>query len=610
MHTPSSPLVRAALLGFALLFGCTSEEAPADPTPAPSPPINPWNNEGPFGSNVRDLARNFEIEVIDPGVDPDQRYTFDLRDSWTGDESYVVLQHANANTQSLWSSSVLDLLAGHCQFGSCSPASVPNVHYFFVSARGDFAGDYASISARIRDALAQLDDDAEFGAAHWGPRLHVATQPREELGGLLEEILTSWAQENSGSGGWSRQGFAIDRFQRLRELGLTRYVGDGFESAMWFAANLPRHFNAEFRREQLLVDNPADVTVPLWSGEVVGGGGRFAEVVLPDAAEMARFDTLEIDLTMGCTEGGADKNCFEWDYKAHMEICEVETDPEPPPEDCTYAFEDRLAGIDIEADTMACTCSSPYDGVVERERVCVARTTEQGEVVGEWSPCPCQCGAEIARWITSYHRHGRWLTDISPSLAFLQRGGPARVKFQTSYNYEMTGELRFTDRGGERRPFAAIPLWTGGNFGANYNASHEPIEFEVPPGATGAEVVAFITGHGFNSDDANCAEFCPHHHHFAVNGGDEVVQAYDEADDWMGCIPQIDDGALPNQFGTWYLGRGGWCPGLDVPPFRGDVSADLDYAGTNTITYRASLYGQEPANAGSIWMSSYLVFFR
>ena len=64
------------------------------------------------------------------------------------------------------------------------------------------------------------------------------------------------------------------------------------------------------------------------------------------------------------------------------------------------------------------------------------------------------------------------------------------------------------------------------------------------------------------------------------------------------------------QYGTWYLGRGGWCPGLDVPPFRGDVSADLDFDGPNTISYRASLYGQEPANAGNIWMSSYLVFYR
>ncbi|MCO4772612.1 MAG: hypothetical protein KDA24_21445 [Deltaproteobacteria bacterium] len=605
-------LLLLAALVLLLLPGCPSEDVtPPDPTPEP-PPLNPWNNDGPFGEDVRSTARNFSIEVIDPGVDRDEAYAFDLRDSWTGEDSYVVLQNISANTQGFWNSSVHALLAGQCRFGACSPPSVPNVHYFFVSARGDYQSDYDAISARIEDALDLLDeDDAEFGSDHWASRLHVATQPREELGGLVEGVLVGWPSEGSSSGGWSWQGFAIDRFQRLREVGLTRYVGDGFENEMWFANNLPRHFNAEFRREQFLAENPAGATVPLWNGEVVGGGGRFAEVVLPSAEEMAGYDTLEVDITMGCIEGGADKNCFEWDYKAHMQVCEIEVDVQEPPTDCTYAFEDRLAGINIEADTQACTCASPYDGVVERVRTCNAVTDETtGETSGQWSNCPCQCGAEIARWITSYHRHGRWLTDITPSLAFLQGGGPARIKFQTSYNYEMAGELRFTNRGKDKRPISAIPLWTGGGFGANYNVNHEPITFDVPPGATGAEVVAFITGHGFNSDDANCAEFCPHHHHFSLNGGEEVTQAYDEADDWMGCIPQIDDGALPNQYGTWYLGRGGWCPGLDVPPFRGDVSADLDFDGPNTISYRASLYGQEPANAGNIWMSSYLVFYR
>lgn len=573
--------------------------------------VNPWN-EGPYGENVRDVARNFEIEVIDPGVDPDDSYAFDLRDRWSGEDSYVFLQHTGNNTADLWNSSVLDLLAGHCRFGSCSDPSVPNVHYFFISARTDWESDYDAMSDRIRAALDELDDDdPEYGSDHWGPRLHIATDTRDELGGLVEGVLKEWPQQSSSSGGWSRQGFGIDRMQRLREIGLTRFVGDGFTNEMWFANNLPRHYNAQYEREVFLRDNPADLAIPLWNGEVVGGGGRFAEIELPSAEAMAQYDTLEVDLTMGCIEGGADKNCFEWDYKAHMQICEVEIEPPTLPETCTYAFEDRLAGINVEADTLACTCSSPYDGVIERERTCNAVADKDGELVGTWSNCPCACGSEVARWITSYHRHGRWLTDITPSLAFLQGGGPARLKFQTSYNYEMKAELRLSNRGHDKRPISAIPLWGGGGFGENYNTNHEPIEFEVPPDATGAEVIAFITGHGFNSDEENCAEFCPHTHHFSVNGGEEKIQSNEEADDWMGCIPQIDDGAVPNQYGTWYLGRGGWCPGLDVAPFRADVTADLDFSGgPNVIAYRASLYGQPPANAGSIWMSSYLVFTK
>ena len=604
------PAAARCLLALVLLAACPSEEPVPAPPPGPAS-VNPWN-EGPYGVGVRDVARDFEITVVTPGLDPDAEWEFELSRAWSGEDSYVFLQNISANTQAFWDSSLVDLLAGTCRSGTCSPASVPNVHYFFVSARGDWQGDYADMAERIRDALREIDDmpDLEFGRDHWRGRLHVATQMREDIGGLLDEILVTWPSGDSPSGGWSGLGFGIDRFQRLREIGLTRFVGDGFTSEMWFAANMPRHFNYEYNRAVFMRDNPPGAVVPLWQEEEAGGGGRFVEVVLPEAGP-AGFDTLEIDLTMGCPEGGADKGCWEWDYKAHMQICEAEIDVQTPPETCTYAFEDRVAGINIEADTFACTCTSPYDGTIARERTCNAVTDEEGNVSGQWSACPCSCGSEIARWITSYHRHGRWLTDITPSLAFLRRGGPARLKFQTSYPYTMTAELRYSDRGKDKTPLEAIPLWGGGGFGAGYNDNHPPIEFEIPPNATGAEVVAFITGHGFANDDANCAEFCPHHHSFSVNGGAVHTQAYDEADDWLGCIPQIDDGALPNQYGTWYLGRGGWCPGLDVPPFRADVTADLDLSGgPNVVSYEASLYGQPPANAGSIWMSSYLVFYR
>ncbi len=591
-----------------LLLACPGEEPV--PEPATPAPVNAWN-EGPYGVAVRDVARDFDITVVTPGVDPDEEWTFEFRDAWNGEDSFVFLQNINNNTQPFWESSLVDLLTGACRSGTCSPASVPNVHYFFVSARGSWESDYDSMSERIRDALRTIDDmpDLEYSRDHWRERLHVATQMREDIGGLVDEILVTWPGGDSPSGGWSALGFGIDRFQRLREIGLTRFVGDGFQNEMWFAANMPRHYNYEYDRAIFLRDNPADAVVPLWQEEQLGGGGRFAEVVLPDPRANG-YDTLEIDLTIGCPDGGADKGCWEWDYKAHMQICEAEIDIQEPPETCTYAFEDRIAGINIEADTFACTCTSPYDGTIARERTCNAVEDEEGNVTGQWGACPCACGSEIARWITSYHRHGRWLTDITPSLAFLQGGGPARLKFQTSYPYTMTAALRYPARGTDTAPRPAMPRGGGGGCGGGYNAGHAPIEFEIPPDATGAEVMAFITGHGFGSGQ-NCAEFCPHNHHFSVNGGEVHTQAYPEADDWLGCIPQIDDGALPNQYGTWYLGRGGWCPGLDVPPFRADVTADLDFGGgPNVISYEASLYGNPPANNGNIWMSSYLVFYR
>ena len=96
-----------------------------------------------------------------------------------------------------------------------------------------------------------------------------------------------------------------------------------------------------------------------------------------------------------------------------------------------------------------------------------------------------------------------------------------------------------------------------------------------------------------------------------VNGGTPQVIDDGTVSDTYGCANRISDGVVPGQYGTWVYGRGGWCPGLDVAPFRADVTADLDFSGgPNVIAYRASLYGQPPANAGSIWMSSYLVFTK
>jgi hypothetical protein len=573
--------------------GCPSAEEPA-PTPEPTM-LNAFNDDGPFGLGVRDLARDFGFDCR---VHDDE---YDLEDRWDGEENHIFVQTSPGGDTDLWRSDFHEMLVW----------SPPNVHYFFVSGRAAFESDYDGIEARMNGALDRLDDeDAQYGREHWAPRLHIAQEERNEVGGLTEEILELWPDSNAeeGSMGWSWQGFGIDRFQRLREIGLTRIVANPSRpDELWFIAHNPRHYNFEYDREVELRAAPADLTIPLWEGVQVGGGGRDAIVELP--ADLAMYDTLEIDLTMGCPDGGADRNCWEWDYRAHMRACEAALPAPEPPADCTYEVQDDDGNVITPADVVDCPCNKPRGGTVERTRTCRS-VLEKDRVVGtEWTQCSCRCDGEIARWITSYHRHGRWVTDITPSLALIQGGGTQRFRFQTSYNYELSAELRFSKRGRGDRPFAYIPLWGGGGFGGGYNDAHTPIEFEVPPGTVRAEIVAWITGHGFAGDPENCAEFCPHHHHFAVNGGETHTQSYDEADDWLGCIEQIDDGALPNQYGTWYLGRGGWCPGLDVPPFRADVTADLT-DGVNLATYQAGLYGSAPNNHGSIWMTSYLIFFR
>ncbi len=103
--------------------------------------------------------------------------------------------------------------------------------------------------------------------------------------------------------------------------------------------------------------------------------------------------------------------------------------------------------------------------------------------------------------------------------------------------------------------------------------------------------MAVISGHGFGADTANCAEFCNHTHHFVVNGV-EHIKAHPEAGTDEGCVDQVAVGTTPNQFGTWFFGRGGWCPGLDIPPWVVDVTADVTPGETASIAYQGLLDGE------------------
>ncbi|MCA9544302.1 MAG: hypothetical protein KC613_07920, partial [Myxococcales bacterium] len=86
-----------------------------------------------------------------------------------------------------------------------------------------------------------------------------------------------------------------------------------------------------------------------------------------------------------------------------------------------------------------------------------------------------------------------------------------------------------------------------------------------------------------------CAEFCNHTHHYGVDGGAlDFVQTQAHVGNRYGCAAQIIDGTVPNQYGTWVFGRGGWCPGLDVKPWRADLTQAAP-AGEHTLRYEGRL---------------------
>lgn len=269
----------------------------------------------------------------------------------------------------------------------------------------------------------------------------------------------------------------------------------------------------------------------------------------------------------------------------------------------------------LVADTLPCVCERPAEGLTgegERQHVCKSDGTG-------YNDCNCACDIEIGRWITTYGREGRWVSDHSPFLRYFKDGGPARLRLQSGNPYYFDLKVRLANRGKNYQATELVPLVGTFGYAADFSGDPDGFEIEVPDSVTRVELFAYITGHGFGVDTSNCYEFCNHGHHFWVNGS-EYLHEFPEAGDTFGCADQIGIGTVPNQYGTWYLGRGGWCPGMDVKPFQVDVTDDIVAGQTNVIEYKSLHDGQpwfpEPFSspgggfAGNVRISSWLVFYE
>jgi len=463
-----------------------------------TPPDNGFS-AGPYGFAPFDTAGPFKVPTLDGQVD--------FQWIWSGgDDSYVFMfYHPDYEyATGLWGSSVKDLLK----------ASPTNVHYFFLSYTNTPMADVEALKVRFDEAISELGMEAL-----WEGRLHFVT--------VMPVTLVNWLGEFVKSKGYFA--FAIDRFQRVREVGLlANVVGNGV-AEMKYLAQEAIYFNFEWEREQKLASVQSVKVVSLFEALELANDG-FVDVVLPSAEEMEQYDTLEFDLTLGCKEK-SDDNCGEWDYLANLYLCSKEE--------------------------------------------------------------PDKCDVEIGRWITAYHRGGRWVTDASAMLALLKDGGTRRFRLNVSWQTYVTSlSFRLSNGGKGARPVAWHPLWTGGAFDLTYNPSKEPKSIVIPATAKRVELYALITGHGFGADTANCAEFCNHTHHFFVNEV-EYEKTHPMAGVGVGCQVMVKEGVVPNQFGTWPFGRSGWCPGWDVKPFVADVTGAAKKGEENLLTYKALYFGKD-----------------
>ncbi|TNE85418.1 MAG: hypothetical protein EP330_25370 [Deltaproteobacteria bacterium] len=547
--------------------------------------------------------------------------TWTMASNWSGCDSWVIIpsrprQNGSFPNEDVWKADHLELIQN----------SPDNVHYFFVPANGE------DIESRLNDAefafnaaLVQLPQD-EFD--DWRERVHFVTETPASLGGWLGDALVN--------PGW---GIVIGPDQVVRYLGSFADPSRYSSSVGWFEPNLAKaaneaHYgNFRVERDARLAAEEAEI-VPVFEGAAVQGSG-YAEVTLP--ANIADYDTLEFDLTMNCQGEGEFGTCPAWDYLVYLHQCDDEVDAADAyattscqpyvPEvmglchadgtatetECrdVGACEDESGAVwtceghepAIAADTLSGSCASPLGEGTQGTYTCNADGTGYDALV-------CPCNTEIGRWITTYHREGRYVHEATPFLALMQDGGTRRYRFATSQPYDLDLDFRFSNRGIGVRPTSMSRLHRGAYYSPTVNESYQPIDVDVPSSAARVELATVVSGHG--GGQLNCGEFCRTTNHFTV-GGEEVVIEDPWVDVANGCEQQVSEGTVPNQYGTWWYGRNGWCPGKEVPVQRFDITASVSPGSAATFEHATFGPGGMNLNGGSgerIEVESWMVVYE
>ena len=86
-------------------------------------------------------------------------------------------------------------------------------------------------------------------------------------------------------------------------------------------------------------------------------------------------------------------------------------------------------------------------------------------------------------------------------------------KYEGANKGLMTIKLLFSDWDVGERSSSGEQVFTGGQFNGQYNNEStykRQHNFTTLQDYDNVKIVATITGHGFNQDQANCAEFCDH----------------------------------------------------------------------------------------------------
>eukprot|EP01038_Epipyxis_sp_PR26KG_P006468 gene6468-8897_t len=258
------------------------------------------------------------------------------------------------------------------------------------------------------------------------------------------------------------------------------------------------------------------------------------------------YGTLSIDTSLTCP-GNYDSSCSAWDHTISLTF----------------------------------TCSIPSNGN--------AKFNRKLEVGGTQN--------EIARYVTPFRRRvGRWLTDATPFMALLINSSCDKFEFQATVGGQLwyiSINLRLSNPN-TSPPTNFEPLFSTLASIADINSRYYNKTFAIPSSLFVSKVYleALITTHGY--DQFGCCEFLPTAHIFEINNNSSYNLTFWEAGTEWGCSDKSYLGSEPNEYGTWWYGRGGWCDGMDVKPWVIDVTnafSNLNQDNNdNFISYHILIY--------------------
>lgn len=250
--------------------------------------------------------------------------------------------------------------------------------------------------------------------------------------------------------------------------------------------------------------------------------------------------------------------------------------------------------------TMTYTLTCPSGGCDPWDRLAMVQVVKDAGT-------PQEVAIEVGRYVTPYGVGGSWTVDVTDLRPILAGSRTVRSFIDTWVNPGWLVDVSFDFVGGTptRRAVQVLPLLSGYvGYGDPNNPpdNHLPEkQVALPSQLSGAKLWVFATGHGFGATE-NCAEFCQKQHTLVFNGTSDVQ------------IPWRDDcrtAGVPDQSGTFWYSRAGWCPGDDVVPRTWDVSTLVQAGSTASFDYGLQAYTNLETDVSPYWaLSAALIIYE